>query len=176
MTGKKPNIETIVVAIMRFSDRLTEGAMEGMSAVLRGARLNLAGGSVEVTIEARGSEAHRVLQDVLKLASRFSEAPNIFQLPSSVKLIAQEEDALVLEEGLSGKFPVSLKRDIAKITIRMPPAAEKTPGIISFITELLYQNGVSILNAFLSYEDIVMTVQDKFGPKAYQVLSEKIAE
>jgi hypothetical protein len=176
LTGKEANIETIVVAIKRFSDRLAEGNMEETSAILKGARLNMAGGAVEVMIGAKGAEAHRVLQDILKLAPKFTEAPSIFQLPNSVKLIAQEEDALLLKGALSGKYPVSLKKNIAKITVRMPPGAEKVPGIISFITELLYRNGVSILNAFLSYEDIVMTVQEKFGPKAYQVLSEAIAE
>jgi hypothetical protein len=176
LTGKEANIETIVVAIKRFSDRLSEGRMEEMSAILKGARLNLAGGAVEVTIGAKGAAAHRVLQDVLRLASKFTEAPNIFQLPNSVKLIAQEEDALLLEGALSSKYPLSLKKGVARVTVRMPPAAENAPGIVSLITELLYRNGISILDAFLSYEDIVMIVHEKSGPKAYQVLSERISE
>ncbi len=61
-------------------------------------------------------------------------------------------------------------------TIRLSPSAEKVPGIASFITELLYRNGVSILDAFLSYEDVILIVQERLGPKAYQVLSEKISE
>jgi ACT domain-containing protein len=176
LTGRKANIETVVVAIKRFSDRLSEGQMEEMSDVLEGARLNLAGGAAEVTIGAKGAEAHQVLQDILKLASKFTEAPNIFQLPNSVKLIAEEEDAVLLEKVLSRKYPLSLKKNVAKITVRMPPAAEKAPGIVSLITELLYRNGISILDAFLSYEDIVMIVHEKSGAKAYQVLSEKISE
>jgi hypothetical protein len=176
LTGKKANIETIVVAIKRFSDRLSESKMEEMSAILKGARLNLAGGVVDATIGAKGAEAHQVIEAILKLESKFSGTPNIFQLPNSVKVIAEEEDALLLEGQLSKKYPLSLKRSVAKITVRMPPAAEKVPGIVSFITELLYRNGVSILDGFLSSEDIVMIVQEKFGPKAYQVLSEEISE
>jgi hypothetical protein len=176
LTGKEANIETIVVAIKRFSDRLSEGKMEEMSVILKGARLNLAGGVVDATIGAKGAEAHQVIQAILRLAPKFSGTPNIFQLPSSVKVIAEEEDALLIEGELSKKYPLSLKKSVAKITVRMPPAAEKVPGIVSFITELLYRNGVSILDAFLSYEDIVMIVQEKLGPKAYQVLSEEISE
>jgi hypothetical protein len=176
LTGKEANIETMVVAIKRFSDRLSEGKMEQTSAILKGARLNLAGGVVDATIGAKGSEAHQVIQAILKLAPRFSGTPNIFQLPNSVKVIAEEEDALLIDGELSRRYPVSLKRSVAKITVRMPPAAEKVPGIVSFITELLYRNGVSILDAFLSYEDIVMIVQEKFGPKAYQVLGEETSE
>ena len=176
LTGRKANIETIVVAIKRFSDRLSEGRMEEMSVILKGARLNLAGGVVDATIGAKGAEAHQVIQAVLKLAPKLSGTPNIFQLPNSVKVIAEEEDALLLESALSTRNPLALKRSVAKITVRMPAAAEKVPGIVSFITELLYRNGVIILDAFLSYEDIVMIVQEKQGPKAYQVLSEETAE
>ena len=147
-----------------------------MSAILKGARLNLGGGVVDATIGAKGAEAPEVIQVILKLTSKFSGTPNIFQLPNSVKVIAEEDDALLIERALSGRYPLSLKKSVARITIRMPPAAEKVPGIVSFITELLYRNGVSILDAFLSYEDIVMIVHEKFGSKAYQVLSEEISE
>jgi hypothetical protein len=176
LTGKEANIETMVVAIKRFSDGLSEGEMEEMSAVLKGARLNLAGGLAGVTVAAKGAQTNQALQDILKLTSKLSGTLNTFQLPNSVKVIAEEEDALLLKEALSRTYPLSLKTDIAKVTVRLPQAAEKVPGIVSFITELLYRNGVSILDAFLSYEDIVMIVQEKSGPKAYQVLSEKISE
>ena len=72
-------------------------------------------------------------------------------------------------------LPESSAIELVSIT-RVPPASEKVPGIASFITELLYRNGVSIIDAFLGYEDIVLIVQEKFVPKAYQALSEEISE
>ncbi len=39
---------------------------------------------------------------------------------------------------------------------------------------LRHRNGINILDAFLGYEDIIMIVEEKFGPKAYQLLSEEI--
>lgn len=176
LTGKKAKIETIVVAIKRFSDGLGEGKIEEMSASLKGSKLNLAGGMVEMTVGGKAAQAHQILQDVLRLEPKFSGTPYVFRLLNSVKIIAEEEDARLLEEALSGRYETSLKRDAATITIRLSPSAEKVPGIASFITELLYRNGVSILDAFLSYEDIILSVQERSGPKAYQVLSEEISE
>jgi len=69
-----------------------------------------------------------------------------------------------------------MKKNFAKITVRLPPAAEKVPGIVSLMTDLLHRNGISILDAFLSYEDVVMIVHERYGAKAYPVLSEKITE
>ncbi len=40
LTGKKASIETIVVAIKRFSDRLAGSEMQDTIAILKGAKLN----------------------------------------------------------------------------------------------------------------------------------------
>ena len=176
MTGREANIETIVVAIKRFSDRLPVGKMEEMPAILKDAKLSLAGGVVDVTIRTKGTPTLQILQDVLKLSPKFVGVPNIFQLLNSVKVIAEEEDVRLLDRALSARYSLSFIRNVAKIIIRVPPASQKVPGIASFITELLYRNGVSLIDAFLGYEDIVLIVQEKFVPKAYQALSEEISE
>ncbi len=176
LTGKKAKMATIVVAIKRFSDSLAEESIEEMSASLRDSKLELAGGMVDVTVGAKAAQQIQILQDFLKLKDKFSGLPNVFQLPNSVKIIAEEADAKLLEKTLWGNYETSLKRDVAKVTIRLSPSAEKVPGIASFITELLYRNGVTILDAFLSYEDVVLIMQERLGPKAYQVLSEEISK
>ncbi len=176
LTGKKAKIATIVVAIKRFSDGLGEARIEEMSASLKDSKLNLAGGMVEVTVGGKATQPRQILQDFLKLEDKFSGTPYVFQLPNSVKIIAEEEDAKLLEEALWANYETSFKKNVAKITIRLSPSAEKVPGIASLITELLYRNGVSILDAFLSHEDVVLIVQERLGPKAYQVLSEEISK
>ncbi len=176
LTGKKAKMATIVVAIKRFSDGLGEARIEEMSASLKDSKLNLAGGMVEVTVRGKATQPSQILQDFLKLEDKFSGTPYVFQLPNSVKIIAEEEDAKLLEEMLWGNYETSFKKNVAKITIRLFPSAEKVPGIASLITELLYRNGVSMLDAFLSYEDVVLIVQERLGPKAYQVLSEEISK
>lgn len=175
-TGKKAKMATIVVAIKRFSDGLGEGRIEEMSASLKDSKLDLAGGVVDLTVGGKAAQTHQILQDFLKLERKFSGTPYIFQLPNSVKIIAEKEDAKLLEDALRGRYETSLKKNVAKITIRLSPSADKEPGIASFITELLYRNGVSILDAFLSHEDVILIVQERLGAKAYQVLSEEISE
>jgi len=176
LTGKKAKVATIVVAIKRFSDGLGEGRLEGFSASLKDSKLDLAGGMVDVKVGAKTAQHRQILQDFLKLEDRFNGTPYFFQLPNSVKIIAEEEDAKLLEEVLGGNYETAVVGDVAKITIRLPPSAKKVPGITSFITELLYRNGVSILDAFLSYDDVVLVMQERLGPKAYQVLSEEISK
>ena len=63
---------------------------------------------------------------------------------------------------------------MAKLILNLSPRAEMTPGIASYVTELLFRNGVNILDAFLGYGDIIMVVDDKDGPLAYDVLQREI--
>src|SRR5438093_626547 len=62
----------------------------------------------------------------------------------------------------------------AKLTLRMSPSAEMTSGIASYLTELLYRNGVNIHDAFLGYGDIIMVVDDRDGPQAYEILQREV--
>src|SRR6266516_2991230 len=62
----------------------------------------------------------------------------------------------------------------AKLTLRMSPSAEMTSGIASYLTELLYRNGVNIYDAFLGYGDIIMVVDDRDGPQAYEILQREV--
>jgi hypothetical protein len=69
---------------------------------------------------------------------------------------------------------VTTQPSVARLTLNLSPHAEMTPGISSYITELLFRNGVNILDAFLGYGDIIMVVNDRDGPIAYDVLQREI--
>jgi len=38
----------------------------------------------------------------------------------------------------------------------------------------LYRNGVNIYDAFLGYGDIIMVVDDRDGPQAYEILQREV--
>jgi hypothetical protein len=176
LTGKKAKAATIVVAIKRYSDGLREGRIQELAAGLKDSKLDLAGGMVDIKVGAKTAQHRQILQDFLELEDRFSGSPQVFQLPNSVKIIAEGEDARLLKEALGRKYETAVVRDVAKITIRLSPSAKKVSGIALFITELLYRNGVSVLDAFLSYDEVVLVMQEELGAKAYQVLSEEISK
>ena len=173
MTGRKVSVPSVVVAIKRFSDGLEGNGMEVVK-ILKDAKLSLVGRAADLTIEGRGVPTMRILEDLLKLSPKFVGAPNILQLPSSVKVLADEEDADVIKKELSDKYTVKVIGEAAKIVVRISRKAEKVPGIAAFIAELLYRNGISMLDLFYGYEDLLLVVEERLGPKAYQVLSSKI--
>ncbi len=175
LTGKQASVETIVVAIKRFADALPKERPGEFATIFRDAKLNLSSGAADITVEGKNAPTLEIMEEVLKLGPTFQTGVNVLQLPNSVKILADQDDAVMIKKKLSAKYSLLIKNDVAKISIRISPKAEKVPGIVSFIAELLYRNGISILDAFLGYEDILLIVEKDFGPKAYEVLSKEIA-
>ena len=54
--------------------------------------------------------------------------------------------------------------------------AEKSPGIAAYVTDLLYRNGINIVDAFLGFEDIILILDESDGPRAYTILEETASE
>ncbi|TMI36518.1 ACT domain-containing protein [Candidatus Bathyarchaeota archaeon] len=173
MTHRDASINTLVVAIKRFSDTLDSMKKLEVGNVLDNARISLTSGIVDLTIKAPRAEFSKIVRDVSEIGAELSEFPHIFPLATSIKLIVPDEDYEKIKEKL-GHFTKGPLIHAAKLTLRMSPSAEMTSGIASYLTELLYRNGVNIYDAFLGYGDIIMVVDDRDGPQAYEILQREV--
>jgi hypothetical protein len=173
-SGRDASINTLVVAIKRFSDTLPNDHGPGASKVLKDARISLSSSIVDVTIRTPRTQFPAIVKELADAATGLSEFPNIFPLSNSIKLILHADDYALVQGELEGHGQVTTQPKVARLTLNLSPNAEMTPGISSYITELLFRNGVNILDAFLGYGDIIMVVNDRDGPIAYDVLQREI--
>ncbi len=174
LSGKEASINTLVVAIKRFSDTLTNDKSPDASRVLKDARISLSSGIVDVTIRAPRNQFSAIVRELSNVAGDLSEFPHIFPLSNSIKLILPAEDYALVHQKLEHLREAAAQTNVAKVILNLSPHAEMTPGIASYITELLFRNGVNILDAYLGYGDIIMVVDDRDGPIAYDVLKREI--
>jgi aspartokinase len=142
--------------------------------ILKDARISLSSGIVDVTIRAPRNQFSAIVKELSEAAGELSEFPHIFPLTNSIKLILPEEDYTLVRGKLEHLKETATQANVSKLILNLSPHAEMTPGIASYITELLFRNGVNILDAFLGYGDIIMVVDDKDGPLAYDVLQREI--
>jgi len=174
LSGKEASINTLVVAIKRFSDTLSDSKSPNASGVLKDARISLSSGIVDVTIRAPRSQFSAIVKELSEIAAQLSEFPHIFPLSNSIKLILPAEDYVLIRTRMEHLKDAATQANVSKLTLNLSPHAEMTPGVASYITELLFRNGVNTLDAFLGYGDIIMVVDDKDGPLAYDVLQREI--
>jgi hypothetical protein len=170
VTGRKASINTLVVAIKRFSDGLQNDKIPGTSRVLKGARISLSSDIVDVTIKAPRTQFSKIVMELSQAANELSEFPHIFPLTNSIKMILPAEDYDLIRARHDGSGIVVTRPNVAKVVLSLSSTAEMTPGIASYLTELLYRNGVNIIDAFLGYGDIVIVVDERDGPLAYDIL------
>ena len=173
-SGREVSINTLVVAIKRFSDTLPNIAGPDASKVLKDARISLSSSIVDVTIRMPRAQFPTIMKELADAGSGLSEFPNIFPLSNSIKLILHSEDYAQIQGKLDHHGQATTQANVARLTLNLSPHAEMTPGIASYITELLFRNGVNLLDAFLGYGDIIMVVDDRDGPIAYDVLQKEI--
>jgi hypothetical protein len=176
ITERDVNVNTIVVMIKRFSDAQSKLGLPPKMSVLRNSKMTLSSGVVDVTITPKRDAFINELKALVELSSDLNERPHIFPLVSSIKIIADANDYGKLKAALKSRYPLKPRVNAAKITMHLAQEAERSPGIAAYITDLLYRNGINILDAFLGYEDIILILNESDGPRAYTILEEATNE
>ena len=172
VTQRDVNVNTIVVIIKRFSDAQSKLGLPPTMSVLRNSKMTLSSGVVDVTITPKREAFINELKGLVELSSELNERPHIFPLVNSIKIIADANDYGKLKAALKSRYPLKPRLNAAKITIHLSEEAERSPGIAAYITDLLYRNGINIVDAFLGYEDIILILNESDGPRAYTILEE----
>jgi hypothetical protein len=172
LTGTKPKLTTLVVAIKRFSDRLSGDRSEQLEELLKDAKVTLTGGMAKVTLEPKGTSPALVLQELAKTIPKPSTPPVIMMLADSVKLLVEREDGRSIKAEMGSRYPIRTEEEMAKIEVRLSQSAEKMRGIATFITELFYRNGVYLQVAYIGRPEIVLVVEERFAARAYDLLRE----
>jgi len=170
LTGRKAKVATLVVAVKRFSDSMAEERASKLERILGDAQVALTSGVVEISFRVHGVPPTQVLEEVLKMSPRLSVMPEVIQLPGVVKVVAHSEDAFLIQHELGTRLETKVEGEMAKITVRIARRAEKAVGLATYIAELLYLNGVVIQSAYIGRPDIMLVVEERFGPLAYDVL------
>ena len=174
LTGKKTSINSIVVAVKRFSDTVTNTNTEEPLDILRDTRITLASNIANVTINAKKTEFPAILEQINAASSSLNEPPHIFQLSNSIKLIADSEDYEAHIRSRLSKWHIdNEKMDSSKLSLHLAAAVEGTPGFASLITELLYRSGINIINTYIG-EETILILDRKDGPRAYEILDREI--
>jgi hypothetical protein len=174
--GKPTTVNTIVVAIMRFSDSITEASGEkaGALRVLKAARITLASDVVDVTVKTKKSELLPMVKLIADLSSSLNEPIHLFQLSNSIKLTADEAEYVALIRGSLGKGHIAKETTkLSRLDIHLSPEVEITPEFGLFLAELLYRHGIRIHQTYIGEETILILDRDE-GPKAYEILREEI--
>lgn len=170
--GSSVNLNTIVVAIKRYSDSFEQKEEIKNESVLKNARLSLTDGmlGIKFSVDSFRSE------DTSILMNKFSEINpdfEFFRLSDSFRVLT--EDLAGIRE-LFGSFENEENMFItglAKIKILIPPEQNRN-DVASYVAEVLHSNGIELANAFFSQDNITIVLNEKDASRAYEILRSEI--
>lgn len=173
LLGNPANLNTIVVAIKRYADSFEIKDDVKEQSVLKNARLTLTDGILDVkfSLDELGE------QEAMNLMNKFSELKSdyeFFRLADSFRLLTED---LVDVRELIESFPSAknfFNTGLAKIKLRIPQDQNRS-DVVSYVAEILHSNGVELINAYFSQDDIVVVLNEKDASRAYELLRAEIA-
>jgi len=170
--GNPVNLNTIVVAIKRYSDSFENKEQVKEESVLKNARLSLTDRIMDIKFSVQESNE----MDPTTILDKFSKVTNnyeFFRMADSFRFLTEDmEDIRQIFSNFSNRDDVFVT-GLAKIRISIPNSQNKS-DVVSYVAEVLHANGIELVNAFFSQENIVIILKEQDSSRAYDILHSDI--
>ncbi len=170
--GNSVNLNTVVVAIKRYADSFEIKEEVKEESVLKNARLSLTDGIMDVKFSIKDSNQ----MDPMAILDKFSKVTNnyeFFRLSESFRFLAEDmEDIRQIFSSISEREDM-FSTGLAKIRISIPNSQNQS-DVVSYVAEVLHANGVELVNAFFSQDNITIILNERDSSRAYDILHSDI--
>jgi len=171
--GGPVNLNTIVVAIKRYADSFEKKDDVQSESVLKNARLSLTDGILDIKFSAQDF----AMEDAMALMDGFTRVDpdyEFFRFTDSFRFLTEDiSDVRKLLESFSSHKNF-FQTGLAKISIHIPQS-ENESDVVSYVSEILHDNGIELVNAFFGQDDIILVLHEKDAARAYEILRGEIS-
>jgi len=172
--GNPVNLNTIVVAIKRFADSFEQKEEVKEKSILKNARLSLTDGILDIRLSKNDFPTESA-NSLLEKFAQITPDYEFFRLTDSLRFLTEDiADIRKLFDSLPGTESV-FNTGLAKIKITLPPDQNRSDAV-SYVAELLHANGIELVNAYFSQDNIIIILNVQDAPKAYDALRAEIAK
>ncbi|MBM3904859.1 MAG: ACT domain-containing protein [Thaumarchaeota archaeon] len=172
--GNSVNLNTIVVAIKRYADSFLEKEEIKTESVLKNARLSLTDGILDIKFSTSDMDKKEAAS-LLDKFEQYDSDYEFFRMADSTFRVLTEDLADIRR--MFESFPSAknfFSTGLAKIEIRIPQDQNRS-DVVSYVAEILHNNGVELQNAFFSQDNIILVLREEDASKAYEVLRAEIS-
>jgi len=170
--GNSVNLNTVVVAIKRYADSFETKEEMKEESVLKNARLVLTDGIMDIKFSIKDSNE----MDPMTILDKFSKITNnyeFFRLSDSFRFLTEDmEDIREIFKNVSNRDGM-FNTGLAKIRISIPTVQNQS-DVVSYVAEILHENGIELENAFFSQDSIIIILNEKNSSRAYEILHSDI--
>ena len=169
--GNQVNLNTIVVAIKRYADSFEIKEEVKEESILKNARLALTDGIMDIKFSIKDSQ-----MDPLVILDKFSKITSnyeFFRLSDSFRFLTEDiDDVREIFENVPNREEF-FSTGLAKIRISIP-INQNQSDVVSYVAEVLHENGIELVNAFFSQDSIIIILRGVDASRAYEILHSDI--
>lgn len=172
--GSTVNLNTIVVAIKRYADSFEIKENIRDESVLKNARLSLTDGIMDIKFSMKDFAE----MDTMSILDKFSKITNnyeFFRMSDSFRFLTEDMESIrqIFENIPNNESMFST--GLAKIRISIP-INQNQSDVVSYVAEILHDNGIELVNAFFSQDSIIIILNEKDASRAYEILHSDIVK
>lgn len=167
LAGDKVDTNTIVTAIMRFSRESQQQRARERTLPLSGSRLNLVTDVKELTVRAGSRDQVEIIEQLIEL-QRSGLRIKFHQFPGSIKIITTSDGITDIMQSL-WQYEPEVEEGYAELNITILGGNDRMDRI-ALLTDLLFRNGVHMVDAFFTEDEMSLIIREEDASKAFEVL------
>ena len=182
MLGNQVNLNTIVVAIKRYADRLTQEDAPKEEPVLKNARVVLTDGMMDIRFSTEEFDRLGGASEVLRKFAKTGRDYEFFRFSDSFRFLAEDMEGVreifrdVQENSGGDVFSTGLAKIRIVVGESGATANNSSPSdVLSYVAEILHAAGIELVNAYFGQDGITIIVREKDAARAYGVLRADIS-
>ncbi len=170
------NEEAVLAASRRYAMKLAKTDFEGaILKVFEESRLEL---KTRICIVVAKNEwvVLKNLEDIVRRLLADKATMQILQSANAITVISEDKHLPSIRHAIGEDQIVSVKENLAEITVKSPARIEDTPGAFAFVMTMLSEQGINLVEALSCYTDTIFIVSREDMMPAFNILSSCIED
>jgi len=174
-TGRKPSLEAVKIALIRYASKLSESPpstpRRKLLEVLAKSSLELRTGVTVATVRLP------ILPKLVSAASKLVGKARIFffmQSLTSITITVSQESFEVLKNSVGKDGFIKVYEDQAVLVIVSPDDVIRVPGFIGYVASLMARNGININQVESVHTDTILVMEIDDALRGFKLLREAI--
>ncbi len=166
----KKNFDAILIACRRYYRKVSkETVLENkIIKILKGSKLEVKNKIVVVLVEKDIYYGHLI--ELQKEIKKKKELFHIIEGSNTITVITSNEFLNIVKRFFRNKI-IKINENLAEITLKSSEDLEKTPGVIAYLSTLLAENGINIIETMSTWTDTLFVIDEKDIAKVMELLS-----
>ncbi len=169
-TGVKHE-EAVLAASRRYAAKLSKTDNEGaIMDVFEQSRLELKT-RICIVVAKNDWIVLKNLEGVVKEILSEKSIMQVMQSANGITVVSEDKHLPTITRAIGQDYIISIKQNLAEITVKSPPRIEETPGAFVYIMSMLSEQGINLLEAMSCYTDTIFVVSREDMMRAFDILS-----